>query len=156
MNTKTIIAAFLSAATLTACSTAQVGEFARALQTNAPATPSQQKVQQLNQPKAPPVSLVSAGTLNQCRTEVSPNRDALLVTAGHNNQNQYFTCAVGAPMTIGRALASYNAHIIPILCDMAKPIVSTPIDEDASIVNCTYAGPKRLPTVVDDLPLRAI
>jgi hypothetical protein len=155
MKTKTIIAAVLSASILSACSTAQVGEFARALQTNAPATPSQ-TVQQPTQPKAPPVSLVSAGTLNQCRTEVSPNRDALLVTAGHNNANQFFTCAVGAPMTIGRALASFNAHLIPIVCDMSKPIVSTPVDEDASIVNCTYAGPKRLPIVVDNLPLKAI
>lgn len=155
MKTKTIIAAILAATVLSACSTAQVGEFARALQTNAPPTASQ-TVQQPTQPKAAPVTLVSAGTLNQCRTEVSPNRDALLVTAGHNNQNQYFTCAIGAPMTIGRAIASFNAHLIPVLCDMSKPIVSTPVDEDASIVNCTYAGPKRLPTVVDDLPLRAI
>lgn len=154
MKTKTIIAAVLSAATLGACSTAQVGEFARALQTNAPAT--QQTVQQPTQPKPAPVSLVSAGTLNRCRTEVSPNRDALLVTAGHNGANQYFSCAVGAPMTIGRALASFNAHLIPIVCDMSKPIVSTAIDEDASIVNCTYAGPKRLPTVIDNLPLKAI
>jgi hypothetical protein len=155
MKTKTIIATILSAATLSACSTAQVGEFARALQTNAPPTASQ-TVQQPTQPKSTPVALVSAGTLNQCRTEVSPNRDALLVTAGHNNANQFFTCAIGAPMTIGRALASFNAHLIPILCDMSKPIVSTPVDEDASIVNCTYAGPKRLPTVVDNLPLKAI
>jgi hypothetical protein len=155
MKTKTIIAAVLSSATLTACSTAQVGEFARALQTNAPPTASQ-TVQQPTQPKPAPVSLVSAGTLNQCRTEVSPNRDALLVTAGHNGANQYFSCAVGAPMTIGRALASLNAHLIPIVCDMSKPIVSTPIDEDASIVNCTYVGPKRLPIVVDNLPLKAI
>jgi hypothetical protein len=156
MNTQTIFAAILSAAILTACSTAQVGEFARALQTNGPATSPQQTVKQPIPAKAPPISLASAGTLNQCRTEVSPNRDALLVTAGHNNSNQYFTCAVGAPMTIGRAIASFNAHLITILCDMSKPIVSTPVDEDASIVNCTYAGPKRLPTVVDDLPLRAI
>lgn len=156
MNTNTIIAAIAAAFALSACSTAQVGEFARALQTNGPATSPQQTVKQPTQPKAAPVYLVSAGTLNQCRTEVSPNRDALLVTAGHNNANQYFTCAVGAPMTIGRAIASFNAHLIPVLCDMSKPIVSTPVDEDASIVNCTYAGPKRLPTVVDDLPLRAI
>jgi hypothetical protein len=150
-----IAAVVLSASALAACSTQQVSEFARALQTNAPPTTSQ-TVQQPTQPKSAPVTLVSAGTLNQCRTEVSPNRDALLVTAGHNNANQFFTCAVGAPMTIGRALASFNAHLIPILCDMSKPIVSTPVDEDASIVNCTYAGPKRLPTVVDNLPLKAI
>lgn len=155
MKTKTIVAAVLSAAVLSACSTAQVGEFARALQTNAPPTASQ-PVQQPTQPKPAPVSLASAGTLNQCRTEVSPNRDALLVTAGHNNANQFFTCAIGAPMTIGRALASFNAHLTPLVCDMSKPIVSTPVDEDASIVNCTYAGPKRLPTVVDNLPLKAI
>lgn len=155
MKTKIFITAILSATALTACSTAQVGEFARALQTNAPPTASQ-AVQQPAQPKAPPVVLTSAGTLNQCRTEVSPNRDALLVTAGHNNANQFFTCAVGAPMTIGRAIASFNAHLIPVLCDMSKPIVSTLVDEDASIVNCTYAGPKRLPTVVDNLPLKAI
>jgi len=155
MKTKTIVAAILSTSILSACSTQQVGEFAKALQTNAPPTASQ-TVKQPTQPKAPPVSLTSAGTLNQCRTEVSPNRDALLVTAGHNGANQYFSCAVGAPMTIGRAIASFNAHLIPVVCDMSKPIVSTPVDEEASIVNCTYVGPKRLPAMVDDLPLKAI
>jgi hypothetical protein len=51
----TIIAATLA---LSACSTQQVGEFARALQTNGPATATPQVVQPTQQPKAPPVSLV--------------------------------------------------------------------------------------------------
>jgi len=156
MKKSTVAIVVIAATALTACSTEQVGQFARALQTNGPPTSTQKVVQPSPQPKAPPVSLVSAGTLNQCRTEVSPNRDALLVTAGHNNANQYFTCTVGAPMTIGRAIASFNAHLIPVLCDMSKPIVSTPIDEDMSIINCTYVGPARLPPRVDDLPLKVI
>ena len=142
-----------AAASLTACTTAQVGEFARAMQTNAPTAQAAPKPAS---PAALPVSLASAGTLNQCRTEVSPARDALLVTAGHNNANQYYTCAVGAPMTFRRAEASFNAHMIPLLCDMSKPIVNTPVDGENSIVSCTYAGPGRLPTVVDGLPIKAI
>lgn len=142
---------------LSGCSTEQVVGFAKAMQIPPPGSSSpQQQVQQPARPVPPPVSLVSAGTLNQCRTEVSPNRDALLVTAGHNNANQYFTCAVGSPMTIGRAEAGFNATLIPLLCDMAKPIVNTTVEETMSIINCTYVGPKRLPQVVDNLPIRAI
>jgi hypothetical protein len=145
-----------AAALLSACSTQQVGEFARALQTNGPAPAAGQVVQPTAQPKAPAVSLVSAGTLNQCGTEVSPQRDALLVTAGHNNANQYYTCAVGSPLRIGRAEAGFNATLISLLCDMSKPIVNNRVDEDASVINCTYVGPKNLPRVVGGLPIKAI
>jgi hypothetical protein len=153
---KTLIAALAAVTVSTGCSTQQVGEFARALQTNGPAPATGQVVQPPQQPKAPPVSLVSAGTLNQCGTEVSPNRDALLVTAGHNAANQFFTCAVGSPLRIGRAEAGFNATLISLLCDMSKPIVNTRIDEDASVINCTYIGPRNLPRVVGGLPIKAI
>jgi hypothetical protein len=145
-----------AAALLSACSTQQVGEFARALQTNGPAPAAGQVVQPTAQPKAPAVSLVSAGTLNQCGTEVSPQRDALLVTAGHSNANQYYTCAVGSPLRIGRAEAGFNATLISLLCDMSKPIVNNRVDEDASVINCTYVGPKNLPRVVGGVPIKAI
>jgi len=144
----------LTAVALTACTTEQVGQFARAVQTNAPAPTVTPKP---SAPAAPPISLASAGTLNQCRTELSPSRDALLVTAGHNNANQYFTCAVGSPMALRRAEPSFNAHLIPLVCDMSKPVVNIPVDDGAnSIVNCTYPGPGRLPSVVDGVPVKAI
>lgn len=153
---KKLIAAVGAMAVFSGCSTQQVGEFARALQTNGPAPSPGQVVQPTQRLKAPPVSLVSAGTLNQCGTEVSPNRDALLVTAGHNAANQFFTCAVGSPLRIGRAEAGFNATLISLLCDMSKPIVNNRVDEDASVINCTYVGPKNLPRVVGGVPVKAI
>src|SRR5471030_2509309 len=155
-NISLIFTALLASTALVGCSTQQVAGFAKAMQVPAVGSAATQQVQQPATTAAPPVSLVSAGTLNQCRTEVSPKRDALLVTAGHNNANQFYTCAVGSPMTIGRAYASFNATLIPILCDMAKPIVNTVVDEDMSIINCTYVGPKRLPIVMDGLQVKAI
>ncbi|MYN45993.1 hypothetical protein GTP23_13135 [Pseudoduganella sp. FT93W] len=152
---KAILSIAIASAALTACTTEQVGQFARAMQTNAPATP--QVTPKPSVPAAPPVSLASAGTLNQCRTELSPSRDALLVTAGHNNSNQYYTCAVGSPMTLRRASPSFNAHLIALVCDLSKPVVNTPVDDgDNTIVNCTYPGPGRLPSVVDGVPVKAI
>lgn len=152
---KTFLPALAAIAVLTACSTQQVGEFARALQTNGPA-PAPQSAPKTVAPAVPAVSLASAGTLNQCRTEVSPQNNALLVTAGHNPQNRYFTCAVGSPMTFRRAEAGFNAKLIPFLCDMSKPVINTPVEEDMSIVVCTYPGPTRLPVVVDGIPIKAI
>lgn len=149
----TVIAATLA---LSACSTQQVGEFARALQTNGPAPATPQVVQPTQQPKAAPVSLASAGTVNSCKTEVSLNRDALLVTAGHNKSNQYFSCAVGSPLRLGASRATFNAVLIQLLCDPSKPISASNIDEERNVVNCTYVGPRNLPTDIDGLPLKAI
>jgi hypothetical protein len=151
-----LIPAVAALAVLTACSTQQVGEFARALQTNAPATSTAQVVQPTQQPKQAPVSLESAGTVNSCKTEVSPNRDALLVTAGHNTHNQFFSCAVGSPLVLSAHRATFNAVLIQLLCDPAKPISATGIDEDRNVVNCTYVGPRNLPTNIDGVPLKAI
>ncbi len=151
-----LIAAVAALAALSACSTQQVGEFARALQTNGPAPITQQVVQPTQQPKAAPVSLVSAGTVNSCKTEVSLNRDALLVTAGHNKSNQYFSCAVGSPLRLGASRATFNAVLIQLLCDPSKPISASSIDEERNVVNCTYVGPRNLPTNIDGVPLKAI
>lgn len=153
---KTFLPVLFAIATMSACSTQQVGEFARALQTNGPATPPQQVVQPTQQPKAAPVSLVSAGTVNSCKTEVSPNRDALLVTAGHNRNNQFFSCAVGSPLVLSAHRATFNAVLIQLLCDPSKPISATGVDEDRNVVNCTYVGPRNLPTDIDGVPLKAI
>ncbi|MBA5686345.1 hypothetical protein [Rugamonas apoptosis] len=151
---KAIFSIAIASVALTACSTEQVGQFARAMQTNAPAS---QVTPKPATPAAPQISLASAGTLNQCRTELSPSRDALLVTAGHNSSNQYYTCAVGSPMTLRRAEPGFNAHLISLVCDLSKPVVNTPVnDGDNTIVNCTYVGPSRLPSVVDGVPVKAI
>lgn len=146
----------IAVAALSACSTQQVGEFARALQTNGPSPATGKVIQPTAQPEAPPVSLASAGTVNSCKTEVSPNRDALLVTAGHNTHNQFFSCAVGSPLVLSAHRATFNAVLIQLLCDPAKPISATGIDEDRNVVNCTYVGPKNLPTNIDGVPLKAI
>lgn len=153
---KTFMTVVAATVALSACSTQHVGEFARALQTNGPAPAAGQVVQPTQQPKVPPVSLVSAGTVNSCKTEVSPNRDALLVTAGHNRNNQFFSCAVGSPMVLGSSRATFNAVLIQLLCDPSKPISASPIDEERNVVNCTYIGPRNLPTDIDGLPLKAI
>lgn len=153
---KTVITSIIAVVALAACSTQQVGEFARALQTNGPAPASGQVVQPTPQPKAPPVSLVSAGTVNSCKTEVSLNLDALLVTAGHNARNQYFSCAVGSPLVLSAHRATFNAVLIQLLCDSSKPISASPVDEDRNVVNCTYVGPRNLPTDIDGVPLKAI
>jgi hypothetical protein len=153
---KTFVSVIAAIAALSACSTQQVGEFARALQTNGPAPAAGQVVQPPAQPKTPPVSLVSAGTVNSCKTEVSLNQDALLVTAGHNKSNQYFSCAVGSPLRLGASRATFNAVLIQLLCEPSKPISASPIDEERNVVNCSYVGPKNLPTDIDGLPLKAI
>jgi hypothetical protein len=151
-----LIAVAAASVVLTACSTQQVGEFARALQTNGPVTTTGQVVQPTQQPKQAPVSLVSAGTVNSCKTEVSPNRDALLVTAGHNTHNQFFSCAVGSPLVLSAHRATFNAVLIQLLCDPSKPISASTIDEERNVVNCTYVGPRNLPTDIDGAPVKAI